>query len=134
MSLCSALAHVVFSEADVNSLTGTGKEEGSAGGGGAGEGSGMGWHVTQAQGRNQAAWLSGAHHLHSCLAVNLLGIGCHLLVLNKQGGGMGSGGEMGEEAGQCLFKCMYFFLFFKKKFYFKSLSARTRKQGTKSLG
>ena len=28
---------------------------------------------------------------------------------------MGSGGEMGEEAGQCLFKCMYFFLFFKKK-------------------
>ena len=66
--------------------------------------------------------------------MNLLGIGCHLLVLNKQGGGMGSGGEMGEEAGQCLFKCMYFFLFFKKKIYFKSLSARTRKQGTKSLG
>ena len=50
MSLCSALAHVVFSEADVNSLTGTGKEEGSAGGGGAGEGSGMGWHVTQLRG------------------------------------------------------------------------------------
>ena len=31
---------------------------------------------------------------------------------------MGSGGEMGEEAGQCLFKCMSFFLFFKKKFFF----------------
>lgn len=108
---CSALAHVAFLETDVKSLRGTEREEGSAGSGVAGEGGRMGWHVTQAQGRNQTAWLSGAHHLHSCLAANLLGIDYHLLVFNKHGGGMGSGGEMGEETGQCLFKCMYFFLF-----------------------
>lgn len=97
----------------------------------AGKGSRMGWHVTQAQGRNQTAWLSGVLHLHSCLATNLLGIDYHLLVFNKHGGGMGSGGEMGEEAGQCLFKCMSLFLFFKKMFFFYPYLLELGRKGQK---
>lgn len=118
-------------QTDVNSLTGTEREEGSAGGGVAGKGSRMGWHVTQAQGRNQTAWLSGVLHLHSCLATNLLGIDYHLLVFNKHGGGMGSGGEMGEEAGQCLFKCMSLFLFFKKNVFFYPYLLELGRKGQK---
>lgn len=34
---------------------------------------------------------------------------------------MGSGGEMGEEAGQCLFKCMSLFLSLKKMFFYPYL-------------
>lgn len=100
--------------------------EGSAGGGVAGKGSRMGWHVTQAPGREPNCLAVRGPSLAQQSCDESAEIDYHLLVFNKHGG-MGSGGEMGEEAGQCLFKCVSLFLFFKKN-VFLSLSARTRKE------
>lgn len=82
-----ALAHVAFLQTDVNSLTGTEREEGSAGGGVAGKAAGWGGHVDEAQEEPNCLAVRGVLHLHSCLATTCWELTTTYWYSNKHGGG-----------------------------------------------